>query len=187
MKLLALLRKTCSSQAQRQFIGLALALITISLPALATPPLPPAAPSHLGLPMQSFVFPIMSPRKSSSFGDRKHPVLRYLRHHNGIDLAAPSGAQIRSIAAGTVIFADPYAGYGNLVVVKHSGRFTSHYGHCQQILVRPGERLKPGQVLATVGETGLSSGPHLHFELRLDGNPQNPEDYLPGLVDEAAG
>ena len=146
-----------------------------------------ALPRETAFPFPSFVYPVMNPRKSSSFGGRLHPVLHYLKHHNGIDLAAPSGSQIRAIAGGTVVFADPYAGYGNLVVVQHTNGITSHYGHCDKISVRPGTKVKPGQIIATVGETGITTGPHLHFELRLNGIPQNPEQYLPGLVEAAAG
>jgi murein DD-endopeptidase MepM/ murein hydrolase activator NlpD len=86
-----------------------------------------------------------------------------------------------------VIYADPYAGYGNLVVVRHRDGLTSHYGHCESIKVKTGQQVKPGTVIGTVGSTGISTGPHLHFEIRRSGEPQDPERYLPGLADEGEG
>lgn len=139
------------------------------------------------VPFRSFVFPIMSPRKSSPFGTRVHPKLRYVRHHDGVDLAAPSSSPIRAVADGVVVFADPYAGYGNLIVVKHPNGVTTHYGHCQAIKVKPGNRVTAGQIIGLVGSTGLSTGPHLHFEVRKDGHAYDPEALLPGLAIEARG
>jgi murein DD-endopeptidase MepM/ murein hydrolase activator NlpD len=135
----------------------------------------------------AFVYPVMGPRLSSDFGKRKHPVLKSTRHHHGVDLAAPEQSPIRAIAGGQVIYADPYAGYGNLVVVRHDDGMTSHYGHCRTIKVSIGQRVKPGQMIATVGSTGISTGPHLHFEIRVDGQPRDPELFLPGLASAAEG
>lgn len=134
-----------------------------------------------------FVYPLMGPRMSSDYGKRVHPIKRVTRHHDGIDLAAPRGAPIRAIAGGLVIYADPYAGYGNLIVVQHNNGFTSHYGHCETFRVKTGERIAPGQVIGTVGSTGISTGPHLHFEIRFNGKTYDPERLLPGLADEAEG
>lgn len=133
------------------------------------------------------VYPLMDPRVSSSFGNRSHPIFRSIRHHHGIDLAAEAGAPIRSVADGVVVFADPYAGYGNLVVVQHPRGVTTHYGHCQKISVHPGQRVKAGTILGTVGETGITTGPHLHFEIRLNGAPQDPETFIPNFRTAAAG
>jgi murein DD-endopeptidase MepM/ murein hydrolase activator NlpD len=102
------------------------------------------------------------------------------QHHEGIDLAAPHGAQIRSIADGQVIYSDPHGGYGKMVVVRHASGLTSHYGHCETLRVSIGARVKAGDVLGTVGSTGLSTGPHLHFEIRINGKATDPERYLPG-------
>lgn len=135
----------------------------------------------------AYVYPVMAPRLSSDFGTRTHPVLRVRRHHEGVDLAAPSGAQVRAIADGVVVFADPYKGYGNLVVIKHSDALTSHYGHLQKILVAPGQKISPGAVLGLVGTTGRVTGPHLHFEIRLHGKSQDPEKFIPGLALQAEG
>ena len=136
---------------------------------------------------KSWVYPLVGSAVSSQYGYRHHPVQHRWKHHNGLDLAAPSHAPIRSISDGTVIFADAYGGFGNLVVVRHSDEMTSHYGHCNSILVRPGQHVKSGQIVATVGETGRVTGPHLHFEVRINGEIQNPEKYIPGLGLPAAG
>ena len=137
--------------------------------------------------LSSFVYPLMAPRVSSQFGLRVHPIRRFSKQHSGIDLAAPVGAQIRSIKKGTVVFADPYAGYGNFVVVQHDHGMSSHYGHCDKIIVKPGQRIAAGQVLATVGSTGMSTGPHLHFEIRISGKAYNPERFIPGIASPAEG
>lgn len=135
----------------------------------------------------SFVYPVMAPKLSSDFGMRRHPVRRSIRHHEGVDLAAPNGAQVRAVAGGTVVFADPYKGYGNLIVVKHNDSLTTHYGHLQKILVSPGQKIKPGEVIGVVGETGITTGPHLHFEIRFDGRSQDPERFIPGLAVQSEG
>jgi murein DD-endopeptidase MepM/ murein hydrolase activator NlpD len=139
------------------------------------------------LPGAGFVYPLMGTRISSDFGDRTHPVLRVIKHHNGIDLAAPQSAPIRAIRPGLVVFADPYGGYGNLVVVDHGNGLTSHYGHCEKIIARPGQRVKAGQIIALVGATGRVTGPHLHFEIRKNGEPQDPESLLPGIAATSEG
>ena len=137
--------------------------------------------------LPAMVYPLMTPRVSSKFGDRNHPIFKYKRHHSGIDLAAPKSSPIRAVQSGQVIFSDPYAGYGNLVVIQHADGFTSHYGHCQSIKVTIGEMVKAGQIIAIVGSTGNSTGPHLHFELRKNGDPLDPEKYVPGLTKQAQG
>jgi murein DD-endopeptidase MepM/ murein hydrolase activator NlpD len=159
-------------------------LCALSLVAAALVPLSSALAIY---PATTFVYPLITPRVSSNFGMRVHPIRRFSKKHSGIDLAAPRGAVIRSIAAGTVIFADRYKGYGNLVIVKHSETMTSHYGHCEEIRIRPGQRVRAGEIIATVGSTGLSTGPHLHLELHVNGVAQDPERYLPGLAEMAAG
>ncbi|MCB0310708.1 MAG: M23 family metallopeptidase [Bdellovibrionales bacterium] len=144
-------------------------------------------PASLSGPPTSFVYPLLGTRISSQFGKRTHPIRQVTRHHGGIDLAAPMDSPIRSVAPGTVIFADPYKGYGKLVVVRHTGGMTTHYGHCSEIRVKPGEKVSAGQIIARVGQSGLATGPHLHFEVRLNGKPQNPEGYIPGLATRAEG
>ncbi len=146
-----------------------------------------AQPPLVAMGPQGFVYPVMAPRRSSGYGMRVHPIRRFSRLHQGIDLAAPEGSPIRAVQAGVVVFADPYAGYGNLVVIQHQGRITTHYGHCQSLRVKPGQRVNAGQIIATVGNTGHSTGPHLHFELRKSGQSVDPENAFPNLAAKAQG
>jgi murein DD-endopeptidase MepM/ murein hydrolase activator NlpD len=85
------------------------------------------------------------------------------------------------------MYADPFGGYGKLIVIQHSNGLTSHYGHCSRITVQPGRRVRAGDIIGSVGSTGISTGPHLHFELRKSGVPVNPEKILPGLAEVAQG
>ncbi len=134
-----------------------------------------------------YVHPVMAPRKTSGFGKRIHPVRKFSSQHKGLDLAAPVGVNIRAVAEGRVIFADPYAGYGNLVVIDHGKGITTHYGHCHKLKIHPGDSVKAGQIIAEVGSTGVSTGPHLHLEVRVKGQPIDPESFFEGLFVEAAG
>ncbi len=102
---------------------------------------------------------------------------RWGRMHEGIDIAAPTGRPIGAAAAGTVIVAGWGGGYGNLVVVSH-GSISTAYGHMSRIAVSTGQQVSRGTVLGAVGSTGHSTGPHLHFEVRVNGSPQNPINYL---------
>lgn len=140
-----------------------------------------------GSPGNVYVYPVMAPRLSSKYGKRQHPVLKATRHHSGVDLAAPDGAPIRAIQSGRVVFADPHGGYGNLIVVEHTNGLTSHYGHCASIGVQLGEQVRSGQIIGTVGKTGRVTGPHLHFEIRKDGQPQNPEKYIEDIATRGSG
>lgn len=117
-------------------------------------------------------------RISSGFGMRFHPVLRRNRMHNGIDIAAPTGTPIVASAAGIVIEASYMRGYGNTVIVDHGGGVSTLYAHCSRIFVREGQRVRQGERIAAIGSTGLSTGPHLHFEIRINGRPVNPMSRL---------
>ena len=163
--------------------------LLISIVAFFTTPLLFALPqSHfMATSDTSFVYPVMTPRLSSKYGNRNHPILHATRHHNGVDLAAPLGAPVRAVTKGTVVFADPYKGYGNLVVIMHSNGVTSHYGHLNEIKVKPGQRIKAGQIIATIGSTGISTGPHLHFELRHNGKILDPIKMIPDLAIKGKG
>lgn len=134
-----------------------------------------------------YVYPVMSPKMSSDYGTRFHPILKASKHHDGIDLAAPKDTPIRAIDSGVVVFADRYHGYGNLIVVLHQNGLTSHYGHCNSFRVKTGEKVKSGQIIGLVGSTGISTGPHLHFEIRNQGQAMDPERFIPGLADSAEG
>lgn len=127
------------------------------------------------------VFPIVSPKLSSSFGVRRHPILGASKHHGGLDLAAPEKSHVRSVLDGTVVFAGTYAGYGKLVTIEHARGRTTLYGHLSEVLVNLGQKVSAGDLIGRVGSTGLSSGPHLHFEWREDGQPVNPIEVFPAL------
>ncbi|MDZ8187113.1 MAG: peptidoglycan DD-metalloendopeptidase family protein [Nostoc sp. ChiSLP02] len=115
---------------------------------------------------------------SSPFGWRMHPVLGYRRFHAGLDFAASYGSTIRAADSGTVIFAGWYGGYGRAVIIDHGNGITTLYGHTSELYVSDGQAVERGQAIAAVGSTGLSTGPHLHFEVRRNGSPVNPADYL---------
>jgi len=124
-----------------------------------------------------FVFPANA-RISSGFGNRVHPILGYSRFHGGVDFAAPQGSTIFAADSGQVIFSGWYGGYGQTVIIDHGGGITTLYAHASQISVQEGQSIQQGQPIAAVGSTGLSTGPHLHFEVRQNGSPVNPMGYL---------
>jgi len=117
-------------------------------------------------------------RISSLFGWRIHPILGYEKFHNGIDFAAETGTPIYAADTGTVIVAEWYGGYGYAVIIAHGNEISTLYGHCSELYVRVGEVVQKGQVIAAVGSTGFSTGPHLHFEVRFKGEPIDPAPYL---------
>ena len=122
-------------------------------------------------------YPIQAPI-TSNFGWRMHPILGYQRLHAGTDFGADTGTPIRAAENGTVIFAGWYGGYGNTVIIDHGGGLTTLYAHTSQMYVREGQTVQRGEAIAAVGSTGLSTGPHLHFEVRENGEPVNPLNYL---------
>ncbi|MDP5016331.1 peptidoglycan DD-metalloendopeptidase family protein [Anabaena sp. UHCC 0187] len=124
-----------------------------------------------------FAFPSDAPT-SSPFGWRVHPILGYRRFHAGLDFAASYGSTIRAADSGTVIFAGWYGGYGKAVIISHSKGITTLYGHASELSVSEGQTVQKGQPIALVGSTGFSTGPHLHFEVRRDGTPVDPANYL---------
>jgi murein DD-endopeptidase MepM/ murein hydrolase activator NlpD len=113
-------------------------------------------------------------RVSSGFGERFHPILGYVRFHKGVDLAAAAGTPIVAAADGRVVGAGWHGGYGQLVQIAHSGGLETAYGHMSRIAARAGEFVRKGEVIGYVGSTGLSTGPHLHFEVTRNGRPVNP-------------
>lgn len=115
---------------------------------------------------------------SSAFGWRIHPILGYRRFHSGLDFAASHGAKIRAADSGNVIFAGWFGGYGRTVIIDHGNNKTTLYAHASELYVYEGQSVQRGQAIASVGSTGLSTGPHLHFEVRRNGTPVNPAEYL---------
>lgn len=116
---------------------------------------------------------------TSGFGYRRSPISRTRKLHAGIDVAAPRGTPVYAVSAGLVHTARYNSGYGRIVVIDHGFGIRSRYAHNSSLLVRKGERVEAGQLIATVGSTGQSTGPHLHFELLIDGQAVDPLDYLP--------
>jgi lipoprotein NlpD len=101
--------------------------------------------------------------------------------HDGIDLAAPEGTPVRTAREGRILFAGEQKGYGNIVIVDHGDNLMTLYAHNRDLRVRTGQKVRDGQVVATVGQSGKTSGPHLHFEVRREGLPVDPLDYLGAL------
>jgi len=123
--------------------------------------------------------PVNAAYNSSSYGWRIDPFTGTKAFHEGLDFTANVGTPIRAAADGIVTEAGPSAGYGNMVEVSHGYGLETRYGHASKLLVKAGERVVKGQVIAEVGSTGRSTGPHLHYEIRLNGNALDPRQYLP--------
>lgn len=115
---------------------------------------------------------------SSSFGNRLHPTLNVWKFHTGIDIGCSAGKNIVAAASGKVIMSQWYGGYGNCVMIDHGGGIVTLYGHASKLLVSKGQVVKQGQVIALVGSTGRSTGPHLHFEVRKNGQYIDPMSYF---------
>lgn len=115
---------------------------------------------------------------TSSFGYRIHPILGYKRFHAGIDFGADTGSPIYAADSGVVLFAGWYGGYGQSVIIDHGNSLTTLYAHASELYVSEGQSIQQGQVIAAIGSTGLSTGPHLHFEVRQNGEPVDPLNYL---------
>jgi murein DD-endopeptidase MepM/ murein hydrolase activator NlpD len=113
-------------------------------------------------------------RITSGFGPRFHPILGYARMHTGIDFAAPLGTPIAAAADGDVVWASWRGGYGRCIILLHGGGISTLYAHCSDITVFVGQKVKCREVIGYTGTTGLSTGPHLHFEMRRFGHPVNP-------------
>lgn len=118
--------------------------------------------------------PLEFSRMSSGYGMRFHPVLGTRRPHLGVDYAAPKGTPVRTVGDGVVEFAGVQRGYGNVIFVRHRNQQVTVYAHLSRIGVRTGQRVDQGQFIGNVGSTGMSTGPHLHFEFRERGVHQNP-------------
>ncbi|MDF7777789.1 M23 family metallopeptidase [Sphingomonas sp. AOB5] len=126
-------------------------------------------------------------RISSGFGMRRHPILGYARMHKGLDVAAPWGAPVYAATDGVVVIAGRSSGYGNFIKLNHAGGYGTGYGHLSRIFVRPGQRVRKGQQIGAVGSTGMSTGPHLHYELYRNGVAVNPRSVSFSVVQQLGG
>lgn len=115
---------------------------------------------------------------TSTFGPRVHPIFGTVRMHDGVDFGAPGGMPIRAAAAGTVVSAAVRGGYGNATIIDHGGGLATLYAHQSEMFVTAGTAVAAGQVIGAIGSTGFSTGPHLHFEVRVAGVPVDPMLYL---------
>ncbi len=128
----------------------------------------------IGRGLAAFIWPLRGPL-TSRFGFRIHPLFGRRQFHTGVDIAAPRGAPVRAAFDGTVLFAGWYGGYGKLVIIDHGQGLSTLYGHLSDILVTPGQHVTRTQVVGLVGSTGYTTGPHLHYEVRQNGRPIDPQ------------
>src|SRR6266498_2751934 len=160
---------------QRIFIAGATRQLPVAIiTPVEAPPVTPSAPEPEEIAEASLLSPV-SGTINSGFGPRGSSF------HDGIDIAAPEGTPILAIEAGEVIYSDQLRGYGNMVIVRHGGGIVSVYAHNEANLVREGQAVARGEIVARVGSTGRVSGPHLHFEIRRNNAAQDPLRYLPQL------
>ncbi|GMB01730.1 peptidoglycan DD-metalloendopeptidase family protein [Pelosinus sp. IPA-1] len=127
----------------------------------------------------SMMWPTDVTEITSPYGWRTHPIFGTSRYHSGIDIGADYGDSVRAADSGVVMYADWMGGYGKAVIIEHGNGISTLYGHNSELLVSEGQRVRKGEVISRVGSTGYSTGPHLHFEVRQNGSPTNPMDYLP--------
>ncbi len=115
---------------------------------------------------------------TDKYGNRTHPIRKTKDFHSGVDIAGASGSDILAAESGTVIFSGRNSGYGNYIIVDHGGGVSTLYAHASRLLFSEGAKVTRGQAIAKVGSTGISTGPHLHFEVRIYGEHTNPQTYL---------
>ena len=124
------------------------------------------------------IAPVQGFRLSSTYGEREHPVLGGTRMHKGLDLAVPSGTPVRAPADGVVEKASWFSSYGNFIEIAHGGNMETRYGHLSAYNVVEGQHVHKGDVIGYVGTTGRSTGPHLHYEVRISGEAVDPTPYM---------
>jgi murein DD-endopeptidase MepM/ murein hydrolase activator NlpD len=127
------------------------------------------------VPLQGFVM-------TSDFGMRTHPVLGGRRAHKGIDLAAPTGTPVYATADGVVSRAEPFSSYGNYIQIEHGGELQTRFGHLSGFAVVAGQQVHKGDIIGFVGATGRATGPHLHNEVRVNGEAVDPRPYMVGTT-----
>ncbi len=126
--------------------------------------------------------PVDGMRLSSGYGMRTHPVLGGQRRHNGVDLAAAHGTPVYATADGLVGKAQYWGSYGNYVQIEHGGEMQTRYAHLSSYTVRLGDPVQKGDLIGYIGSTGRSTGPHLHYEVRVAGQPVDPRPYMVGTA-----
>jgi murein DD-endopeptidase MepM/ murein hydrolase activator NlpD len=136
-----------------------------------------ARPFGTGVSVPSLV-PLAGVQMTSGFGMRTHPVLGGRRSHKGVDLGAPTGTPIHAAADGIVSRADWFSSYGLYVSIEHGGEIQTRYAHMSRLNVAKGQRVRKGDVIGFVGSTGRSTGPHLHYEVRINNQAVNPVPYM---------
>jgi murein DD-endopeptidase MepM/ murein hydrolase activator NlpD len=124
------------------------------------------------------IAPVQGFRLSSTFGDREHPVLGGVHMHKGLDLAVASGTPVRAPADGVIEKASWFSSYGNFIEIAHGGNMETRYGHLSGYNVVEGQQVHKGDVIGYVGSTGRSTGPHLHYEVRIGGEAVDPTPYM---------
>ena len=115
---------------------------------------------------------------TSKFGVRRHPITGQIRAHNGIDISAPVGTPVRATADGIVTKAMYYSGYGRYVLISHYGKIETAYAHLSRIVVRRGQYVKKGQIIAYSGNSGQTTAAHVHYEVHMQGKPINPLKFV---------
>jgi murein DD-endopeptidase MepM/ murein hydrolase activator NlpD len=139
--------------------------IVASAPSIAAVSVP------AGMPLQSAML-------TSDYGMRTHPVLGGRRNHKGVDLAQPTGTPVYATADGIVSRAEPYSSYGNYIQIEHGGELQTRYAHLSGYAVAAGQQVRKGDLIGYVGSTGRSTGPHLHYEVRVAGEAVDPRPYM---------
>jgi len=122
--------------------------------------------------------PVNDATLTSQYGMRTHPVLGGRRNHNGVDLAQPTGTPVYATADGFVSKAEPFSSYGNYIQIEHGGELQTRFAHLSGYAVSAGEQVRKGQLIGFVGSTGRSTGPHLHYEVRVAGEAVDPTPYM---------
>jgi murein DD-endopeptidase MepM/ murein hydrolase activator NlpD len=122
--------------------------------------------------------PVAFSRKTSGFSIRLHPIFQTMKAHLGVDYAAPTGTPALTVGDGVVEFSGVQGGFGNVVIVRHGSNHSTVYAHLSRILVRKGQSVQKGQTIGAVGSTGWSTGPHLHFEFRVNGVHVDPDKVI---------
>lgn len=153
---------------------------TVTRAALPTSPLAQGSilqPAGVSIPSR---MPVESATLTSGFGMRVHPVLGGRRAHKGIDLAQPTGTPVFATADGVVSRAEWFSSYGLYISLEHGAAIQTRYGHLSRLNVASGQKVTKGDIIGYVGSTGRSTGPHLHYEVRIAGNSVNPVPYLQG-------